>query len=444
VPDNLIKVASSSSESLNKVLDPVSEPANGVLKPEPEPARPAPVSKLTHGLLSTYQGINTSFYRNKTKRLKANPPEDKTAVTADAKGHFIFKAGEMLNGRYKVVRELGKGSFGIVLHCEDTETNRRSVAIKVIRAKFAFLVQSQNEIRLLQELAGIMKVRDPHTRSIVLLEGHFMHGEHQCLVFERLQCNLYERLHATNFKGVRLCFLRQIGAKLLDALDVLASLPDPIIHADIKPENVLCTAGYDVQLADFGSACRESSSRHASYIQSRFYRSPEVLLGLEYGTPVDMWSFACMLMEMYTGRVLFHGDSSATQFSSIRKLCGMPPESMLKHVDEEKRKTLFGDPKLPVPSITFADAPESSTKLRSILAAVCARLLPENRSPEEMSDERELLDVLVKLLVYDPAARLTPNEARALPFFQPGLQQLAHTAAKARAVSASMAAKTSA
>ena len=60
------------------------------------------------------------------------------------------------------------------------------------------------------------------------------------------------------------------------------------------------------QVIDFGSSCFEGEQVY-SYIQSRFYRSPEVMLGLAYGTAIDMWSLACILAELYTGYPLFPG-----------------------------------------------------------------------------------------------------------------------------------------
>lgn len=66
-----------------------------------------------------------------------------------------------------------------------------------------------------------------------------------------------------------------------------------------------------VQVIDFGSSCFEGEQVY-SYIQSRFYRSPEVMLGLGYGTPIDIWSLACILAELYTGYPLFPGVPAST------------------------------------------------------------------------------------------------------------------------------------
>ena len=79
-----------------------------------------------------------------------------------------------------------------------------------------------------------------------------------------------------------------------------------IIHCDLKPENILLTHENKLPICviDFGSSCYEHE-RIYTYIQSRFYRSPEVMLGIPYGYPIDMWSFGCILVEMLTGIPLF-------------------------------------------------------------------------------------------------------------------------------------------
>jgi hypothetical protein len=86
-----------------------------------------------------------------------------------------------------------------------------------------------------------------------------------------------------------------------------------IIHCDLKPENILLAPPGpgggslgQLKLIDFGSACFESRTAY-SYIQSRFYRSPEVLLGLSYSAAIDMWSFGCVAAELFLGLPLFPG-----------------------------------------------------------------------------------------------------------------------------------------
>ena len=103
-----------------------------------------------------------------------------------------------------------------------------------------------------------------------------------------------------------------------------------IIHCDLKPENVLFTDGSrrEVKIIDFGSACTEFKSGFV-YVQSRFYRSPEVVLGLPYDQAVDMWSFGCILAELVTGRPLFPAVDEHELLELIRIRIGLPPQEMI-------------------------------------------------------------------------------------------------------------------
>ena len=95
-----------------------------------------------------------------------------------------------------------------------------------------------------------------------------------------------------------------------------------IIHCDLKPENILLKhpKRSNVKVIDFGSSCK-SNKRMYTYIQSRFYRSPEVILGLPYTVAIDMWSLGCILVEMYTGEPLFSGTDQIDQMRKIVKVC---------------------------------------------------------------------------------------------------------------------------
>ena len=148
-----------------------------------------------------------------------------------------------------------------------------------------------------------------------------MYRNHQCLVFEMLSLNLYELLKNTQFGGVSLNLIRKFAKQVLKALAFLARKDVDIIHCDLKPENILLRhpKKSGVKVIDFGSSCR-SNKRMYSYIQSRFYRSPEVMLGLPYAVSIDMWSLCCILAEMHTGEPLFSGSDQFDQMQKIVKV----------------------------------------------------------------------------------------------------------------------------
>ena len=240
---------------------------------------------------------------------------------------YVVKNGELFNDRYTVSTVIGKGSFGQVVKALDN-TTQEWVAIKIIKSKKPFLQQAKTEIELLQ----FLNEKDlSDTACIVRLHEHFMFRGHQCLVFEMLSYNLYDLLRHTNFKGVSLHLIRKFGKQILKALCFLALRDVSVIHCDLKPENILLRhpKRSAIKLIDFGSSCRDGQTVY-SYIQSRFYRSPEVLLGCPYSTAIDMWSLGCILVEMHTGEPIFSGQDEADQIVKIYELLGPPPTHMIQ------------------------------------------------------------------------------------------------------------------
>jgi dual specificity tyrosine-phosphorylation-regulated kinase 2/3/4 len=145
---------------------------------------------------------------------------------------------------------------------------------------------------------------------------------------------------------------------------------------------------------DFGSSCFENEKVY-TYIQSRFYRSPEVILGMSYGMPIDMWSLGCILAELYTGYPIFPGENEQEQLACIMEIFG-PPEKHL--IEKSSRKKLFfdsmGKPRLSVSSKGRRRRP-STKDLRQVLKC----------------DDDLFLDFIARCLRWDPSRRLTPQDA---------------------------------
>jgi dual specificity protein kinase YAK1 len=165
------------------------------------------------------------------------------------------------------------------------------------------LSQGLVEIGIVEHLNRV----DPEDRHhIVRLLDYFVFRNHVCLVFELLSVNLYELLKSNSYRGLSLTLVRVFVSQLLDACELLRR--HAIVHCDLKPENILLSSISSpiIKLIDFGSACYENHTAF-SYIQSRFYRSPEVLIGLPYAGDIDMWSLGCIVAELYLGLPLFAG-----------------------------------------------------------------------------------------------------------------------------------------
>jgi len=188
-------------------------------------------------------------------------------------------------------------------------------------------------------LEMLNKDHDPHDEHHILrLRDSFIHKSHLCLVFELLSSNLYELIKQNSFSGLSTQLVKVFTAQLLDSLTVLKEAR--LIHCDLKPENILLKSyvGLEYSLAsilirigslqspqikiiDFGSACHEKQTVY-TYIQSRFYRSPEVLLGVPYTSAIDMWSLGCIAVELFLGLPLFPGTSEYNQITRIVEMLG--------------------------------------------------------------------------------------------------------------------------
>lgn len=141
--------------------------------------------------------------------------------------------------------------------------------------------------------------------------------------------NLYEQIKDNNFAGLSLKVIRKYAIQMLESLRFLKE--HFIVHCDLKPENVLLREGgkEEIKVIDFGSSCFESEQLY-TYIQSRFYRAPEIMLGVRYTPAIDVWSLGCILAELFTGFPIFPGESEPEQMALILEVNGLPPRGLLE------------------------------------------------------------------------------------------------------------------
>lgn len=351
------------------------------------------------------------------------PSLDLDEEDCDDENHdYIIRIGEMFNYRYRIESSIGKGSFGQVAKAYDM-VDEENVAIKIIKNKKAFYDQAQIEIRLL-ELMNNNNSEGQH--YVVKLKNHFIWRKHLCLVFELLSYNLYDLLRNTNFHGVSLNLTRKFGQQLAATLLFLSQPELNIIHCDLKPENVLlCNPKRStIKIIDFGSSC-QYDSRIYHYIQSRFYRSPEVLLGISYDTQIDMWSLGCILMEMHTGEPLFPGHSEFDQMMKIVEVQGIPPPHILAagsksskffEVDE------LGQWHCKKSRVTKIYKAPGSRRLSDILGMNNNSAGPFARLGEGhghmLEDYMKFKDLINRMLDFDPQKRISPYFAVRHPFLR--------------------------
>lgn len=141
--------------------------------------------------------------------------------------------------------------------------------------------------------------------------------------------NLYDQIKENNFMGLSLKLIRKYAIQILNSLKMLKQ--HSIVHCDLKPENILVEdiKKGRIKLIDFGSGCFETAQIY-TYIQSRFYRAPEIMLGIRYTSAIDMWSLGCILAELFTGFPLYPGESEPEQMYLIMEINGLPPSKLLK------------------------------------------------------------------------------------------------------------------
>jgi len=282
------------------------------------------------------------------------------------------------------------------------------------------LVQAQIEVRLLE-----MMNRTDHEDKyhVVKLKNHFMWRNHLCLVFELLSYNLYDLLRNTSFRGVSLNLTRKFAQQIAKALLFLSWPELKIIHCDLKPENILlCNPKRSaIKIVDFGSSC-QLGQRIYQYIQSRFYRSPEVLLGIPYDLAIDMWSLGCILVEMHTGEPLFSGANEVDQMNKIVEVLGMPPKHVLDQASKTKKyfhKLPDGSYVLNIPKDGKKYKPPNSRKMHDIIGVETGG--PAGRRIGEaghsVSDYLKFKDLILRMLDYDPKTRITPYYALQHNFF---------------------------
>ncbi|XP_056241214.1 SRSF protein kinase 3 [Seriola aureovittata] len=257
-------------------------------------------------------------------------------------GYHPVQVGDTFNRKYQVVSKLGWGYFSTVWLCLDLRLGRH-VAVKVLKSGAGFTQAGQDELALLR-CASRPTSRHPSSQRIVQLLDEFklagVNGVHMCLVLELLGPDLRSWQLCFGDPGLSQLWVKQILTQVLQGLDYLHT-QCKIIHTDIKPENILLCleqqsrkvpAGgsssssvptgkeakstekkqvnpcslkeVTVKIADLGSSCWVYK-HFCEEIQTRQYRSLEVLLGSDYGPPADIWSVACMAFELVTGDSLF-------------------------------------------------------------------------------------------------------------------------------------------
>lgn len=320
---------------------------------------------------------------------------------------FPIRMNSVVAARYQILEYLGSAAFSRAVQCLDLETNKM-VCMKIIKNDKDFFDQSLDEIKLLKYI-NVNGDVDEH--CVLRLYDYFYHKEHLIIVTELLRDNLYEFSKFNRECGDEPYFtlgrLQKIAKQVLTSLNYVHSLR--LIHCDLKPENILIRSysRCEVKVIDFGSSCFVDDHL-SSYVQSRSYRAPEVMLGLPYDQKIDLWSLGCILAELWTGYVLFQNDSVQSLLARVLGIIGeFPYHLMTKGRYVPQYFTQDGQ------LYQEIDGPACPERGRRLHLLVPKKTSLQQRMRTESGD---FLDFLQGLLQLDPAKRPTAAEALSHPW----------------------------
>eukprot|EP00747_Dinoflagellata_sp_TGD_P146308 gnl/TRDRNA2_/TRDRNA2_176681_c0_seq2.p1 gnl/TRDRNA2_/TRDRNA2_176681_c0~~gnl/TRDRNA2_/TRDRNA2_176681_c0_seq2.p1 ORF type:complete len:390 (+),score=-21.24 gnl/TRDRNA2_/TRDRNA2_176681_c0_seq2:48-1217(+) len=363
---------------------------------------------------------------NKSKNLTQSTPETTKNTWDNSEGYYCFTPGEIIKSRYEVLATHGRGVFSTVLRVRDLNQtlwvgSYAETAIKIIRRNEAMSKAAHLERTILNKLA----LTDPEDKHhIIRLIGHFEYRNHTCLVLEPMDMNLRScvKKFGKNL-GLNLIAVQTYTIQLLKALKHLKN--NRIIHADIKPDNILISKSrMKIKICDFGSAMFSGPNELTPYLVSRFYRAPEVILGLPYDSPIDIWSIGCVINELYSGNVLFPGNSNNEMIQMFIHNKGLFPKRMIHKGTYSHHHFNLRDANLPFISLENkvheSKTPNKNLKLK-ISKNKKSWLLPKTNLYDQKiknspTQSNKLLDLLEKMITIDPEKRLTPAEGLAHPF----------------------------
>ena len=213
--------------------------------------------------------------------------------------------------------------------------------------------------------------------------------------------------------GVSLECVRVYTKQILLALSLLSEIN--LIHADFKPDNIVVTKSRKhVKLCDFGTGLYTDETFITKYIQSRYYRAPEVMLGSPYDCKIDMWSLGCTLFELYTGKVLFKGKSNNEMLKLMMQIKGKPSTKFLKRGKfcseyfNEQFEFLSEEVDPISKKIYVKEVNISSVPTKDLFTMIKAVNINNNEDVKQLVVFRDFLE---KCLVIDPNKRISAHEA---------------------------------
>eukprot|EP01114_Cavostelium_apophysatum_P012643 TRINITY_DN2881_c0_g1_i3.p1 TRINITY_DN2881_c0_g1~~TRINITY_DN2881_c0_g1_i3.p1 ORF type:complete len:952 (-),score=200.28 TRINITY_DN2881_c0_g1_i3:750-3605(-) len=397
------------------------------------PSKPGSlVRSLTLDIVPSFRKANPDFKYTislNPRRVLTKPSE---AVSNDSfdnlNADYILYVNDIIGSytkhQYQILDMLGQGTFGQVVKSVNIDT-KDLVAIKIVKNKPAYFNQGLVEIQILEMLNHQYDAENKH--HFLRLLDYFVFRNHLCLVFELLSVNLFELIKQNQFRGLSMTLIRCFLLQIIDALVVMERAN--VLHCDLKPENILLEnlTSPSIKIIDFGSACFENQTVF-SYIQSRFYRSPEVLIGVKYGSAIDLWSLGCISAELFLGLPLFPGSSEYNQLFRITDMLGPIPLHLLnqgtktnKFYNKSNNGFVMKTEEQYAQENGIPCQPSKKYfKYKTLPEIVDNYAFKDGLKPEDLRKEKEnrraFIDFLLGLLKLDPTERWTAEQAKQHPF----------------------------
>ncbi|KAI0110372.1 kinase-like domain-containing protein [Nemania sp. FL0031] len=358
----------------------------------------------------------------------------------DDDGHYIVVPDADLTSQYQIRKLLGQGTFGKVVEARDRKRSKL-VAIKIIRAVQKYRDASRIELRVLQTL----KANDPDNRNrCIHLRDCFDFRGHICIVMDLLGSSVFDFLKGNNFVPFPNSQIQSFARQLLTSVAFLHDLN--LIHTDLKPENILlCDSAYqtftynrripsstnganrqatqrkvlldtEIRLIDFGSATFDDEY-HSSVVSTRHYRAPEIILGLGWSFPCDIWSIGCILVEFFTGDALFQTHDNLEHLAMMENVCDSRIDThLVQMVNKSASRSSSNSPAKYFKRLKLDYPTTETTRASRRFVRNMKRL--SDIIPATSPFLRLFLDLLQKIFVYDPAKRITARQALAHPWFR--------------------------
>eukprot|EP00927_Polykrikos_kofoidii_P015620 TRINITY_DN16959_c0_g1_i2.p1 TRINITY_DN16959_c0_g1~~TRINITY_DN16959_c0_g1_i2.p1 ORF type:complete len:1164 (+),score=230.60 TRINITY_DN16959_c0_g1_i2:68-3493(+) len=273
-------------------------------------------------------------------KAKLDWEERRANGTSDARGetndqeYYVASVGELFgpNNEYRAEGSVGKGVFSSVFRARDTKPgSSKAFALKFVRSNTMMRKAAEKEVETYRRLMRQAPAEDLEGARYIMglcdLQT-FVHQGHLCLVFDLLKCDLRTALAKYGQgRGLPMQTVAQYSRQIFLALRALRRLK--IVHADLKPDNVLMSMNKaEVKVCDFGSSMDASEEVKTPYLQPRYYRAPEVIIGNTFDTAIDLWSAGVMLLELATGKICFTGRSNNAMLRQMLEVSGPLPRKM--------------------------------------------------------------------------------------------------------------------